>query len=121
MQADGSQWCDWCGDELKVRSNGRLYADGQTEPSKPLLIGDRICGRCDAAVKRKDTVYTAKPNKSLAKYVRDVEAGRITAPYTGRVRLETAFGKTDVSVPVNLKKDGSLRPVDRKLLKTSKS
>lgn len=122
MFADGSHWCDWCGIELLTHSRtGRLTAIGQTEPSKPLLSGGRVCGECDAAVKRKDTTYAAKTNRGQAKYVRDIEAGRKDAPYTGRVQLQSAFGKLDVAVPVKLKVNGDLRPETRKLLKAPTS
>lgn len=121
MYVDGSHWCDWCGVQLVSGAPGRLVGIGQDKPSVPLLVGDRVCGDCDAAVKRGSSTYQIKPNKSVAKYVRDIEAGRKKAPCTGRVQLQTAFGKTDITVPVKLKADGSLRPEDRKLLKAGKS
>lgn len=117
MIADKKVWCDWCAVELVQKGNGRLTGVGQDKPAVPLLIGDRICGDCDAKIGRGPAVYKIKPNRSLGKYARDVESGRIDAPFTGRVSVQTALGKADMPSPVKLQTDGRLRPGDREVLK----
>lgn len=116
MFADESRWCDWCCVELVSDGPGRLKGRGQSVLSKPALFGDRICGECDAKVVRGPAVYKIKPNKSVAKYVRDVESGRTKPPYRSRVTVESPFGPLDMESPVKLKADGRLRPGDRKPL-----
>jgi hypothetical protein len=47
----------------------------------PTCLGERICSKCEAQFVR-TKVPKLRPTKSLIKYVRDVERGRIKCPYT---------------------------------------